>query len=146
MADPSQTTDVEAWRGLLKMLSDDELTRYSAIALDQYDRELKYWWAQALMVLGCVLTVGLMARGLVLSGIGRLGFLALGFSWMLGYWPYRSAKTRSLWWGHYAAVLAEQARRAKGGVAAGFPEEPAIAAGRAPPMMVDSDGRREHSG
>jgi hypothetical protein len=134
--DPGKT-DIQAWIGLLQLLSDDELQRYGAIALDQYDKELRYWWAQALFAIGAVVSGALLARGLVVSGVGRLAFLTLGFSWVLGYWPYRSAKTRALWWSHYAAVLAEQARRVRASQAANSdqhqalrPDEP-VRAGRA---------------
>ena len=129
----TETTDVAAWRGLLEVMSDEELRRYGAIALDQYDRELKYWWAQVVLVGGVLVTIGLLARGLVLSGVGRLGLLGLGFSWALGYWPYRSAKTRALWWGHYKAVLAEQARRATGGTPRELEDEDGQTAGLSGP-------------
>jgi hypothetical protein len=105
-------TDVAAWRRLLEVLDDAELERYGAIALDQHADELRLWWAQALAAVGALAAAIFAARGLMVSGLGRIVFLALGFSAALSYWPYRSAKTRALWWSHYVAVLDEQAKRA----------------------------------
>jgi hypothetical protein len=102
----------EGWLALLAAMTPDELTRYGQIAHDQYVAERRFRWAQILMVLAAAATALGVTRGLILSGYSRMGVLALGLSALLGYWPYRSAKIRRLWWRHYEAVKDEQKRRA----------------------------------
>jgi hypothetical protein len=97
---------------LLANLNPEELSRYGQIAYDQYVRETRFRVAQILMLLAAVGTALGVTRGLILSGYSRMGVLALGLSALLGYWPYRSAKIRRLWWSHYEAVKDEQKRRA----------------------------------
>jgi hypothetical protein len=96
---------------LLGSLSTDELARYGQIAYDQYQRELRYRWAQVLVLLlaggGLIAT----ARLFVLWGYSRTGVLALGLLALLSYWPYRGAKVRRLWWMHHRAVEKELERR-----------------------------------
>jgi hypothetical protein len=95
-------------------LTDDELARYGQIANDQYRREVRLWGAQAVV---CIAAIGAAVWGLrwlLWVGSGRLALLTLGLSAMLGYWPYRKAKSRRLWWGHYQAVVEEQQRRMSG--------------------------------
>jgi hypothetical protein len=104
----------EAWLALVRSLTDDELARYGQIANDQYRREVRWWWAQALLCLAAGGAVLWALRSLFLAGSGRLALLMLGFSALLGYWPYRKAKSRRLWWGHYQTVVEEQQRRLSG--------------------------------
>jgi len=92
-------------------LSADELSRYGQIAHDQYVRERRFVWAQALVLLVALGSVFATSRGLILWGYSRTGVLALGLSALLGYWPYRGAKVRRLWWRHYRAVHDELERR-----------------------------------
>jgi hypothetical protein len=115
MPNIAEEAPAAGWSGLLSAMSNDELVRYGQIALDQYRRELRYWWAQGLLGLAAVGGAAIMLRGLVLWGYSGSGLLTLGLSALMGYWPYRSAKTRKLWWGHYTAVLEEQMRRLSDG-------------------------------
>jgi hypothetical protein len=96
---------------LLGSLTDEELDRYSEIAGDQLQHELRHRWLQlALAGLALGSAVWVM-RGLLLGHYGGMALLALGLSAVLGYWPYRKARTRRLWRAHRTAVLAEQTRR-----------------------------------
>ena len=105
----------EGWQSFLASLSAEELTRYGQIAHDQYVRERRFVWAQALMLVLAVGSVFASSRGLILWGYSRTGVLALGLSALLGYWPYRGAKVRRLWWRHYRAVNDELERRKSAG-------------------------------
>jgi hypothetical protein len=92
-------------------LTDEELSRYGQIAMDQYRREARLWWAQGLVTLAALGWTLWAIHGLVTERCERLALLMLGLSAVLGYWPYRKAKSRRLWWGHYVAVTEEQGRR-----------------------------------
>jgi hypothetical protein len=109
---PNTADSDEGWLGLLRKLDDAELAKYGEIAHDQYRRELRFWWAQVLLMLLALAGLGLTVRGIILWGYSRTGVLSLGLSALLSYWPYRSAKVRRLWGGHLKAVRAEQSRRA----------------------------------
>lgn len=109
--------DVETWRGLLGVLTDDELVKYGEVAQDQIDREMRWRKAQiAAAVAAGALMVWVLIR-LFDAGAERALFYTLGLAALLVYWPYRSRRTRRLWQGHSAAVEAEQSRRADGGEA-----------------------------
>lgn len=92
-------------------LTDEELSRYGQIAMDQYRREARLWWAQGIVSLAAVAWAFWGVHGLVTERCERLALLTLGLSAVLGYWPYRKARSRRLWWGHYLAVTEEQGRR-----------------------------------
>lgn len=104
----------ETWRGLLGVLTDDELAKYGEVAQDQIDRELRWRKAQiAAAVAAGALMVWVLIR-LFDTGAERALFYTLGLAAALVYWPYRGRRTRRLWQGHSAAVKAEQSRRAQG--------------------------------
>jgi hypothetical protein len=92
-------------------LTDDELTRYGQIATDQYRREARLWWAQGILSIVALAWAFWGIHGLLAANSARAGVLTLGLSVVLGYWPYRKAKSRRLWWGHCSAVQEEQRRR-----------------------------------
>lgn len=104
----------EGWSELLKVLSDEELDQYAAMAMDQVRQERRWAWAQLfLLATSVALTVWLVWRAArqgpdmstLYESVAAVGLL---------YWPWRSAKIRRLWQGHCAAVKQEMARRRQG--------------------------------
>ncbi|MCH9806436.1 MAG: hypothetical protein K0U74_01770 [Alphaproteobacteria bacterium] len=102
----------EGWRGLLGVLTDEELTQYGQMALDQVRRETSRNLIYGLMVIAGLALIAWAAW--TIYGIGETGwlvYLALGAAGILVYLPWRSVKTRKLWLGHYERVKQELARR-----------------------------------
>ena len=101
----------DGWHGLISGLTDEELTRYGEIAVDQKQREWRLGWLQVVLVLAAAGLVIWVIRLAALGHFDRSGLMILGLSAALGYWPYRKAKARWLWETHFEAVRAEQTRR-----------------------------------
>jgi len=98
-------------RGLLVVMTGEELGQYETIARHQVAREARW---QRLLWGGAVVAVpvGLwaLARGWQ-SGFGGTAFGLLGLAWLMGYVPYRVSKARQMWQSHLDAVAAERQRR-----------------------------------
>jgi len=98
---------------LLRSLTNEELDQYGRVALDQMQREDRWKILQGFFVLVAAL-VALWSVGRMYSaGFSASTLYTLGISALMGYWPYRSAKSKRLWRGHLDAVRGEKARRAE---------------------------------
>ncbi len=109
---------VEAAKGLLITLSDDELARYGEVARDQAAAELSRWWLQAVLAVAAIGAFGwagarwsVAAAGIEAAGLGRAVGLAIAGGLLLAYSPYRRVRNWTLWRRHCKAVLDEQERR-----------------------------------
>lgn len=105
----------ESWRGLLGVLTDEELAQYGQMAMDQVRIETRRNWAYGLMILAGLALIAWSAW--TMFGLGKTGwlvYLALLAAGIFIYLPWRSVKTRKLWLGHYERVKNELARRNDG--------------------------------
>lgn len=105
----------ENWKGLLGVLTEEELAQYAQMAMDQVRRETS---RAALHVVLFVTGLGLMGwAGWTIYRLGEAGlpvYLALAAAGVCIYVPWRSVKTRKLWLGHYKRVEQELSRRQTG--------------------------------
>lgn len=105
----------EGWRGLLGVLSDEELGQYGDMALDQARQESRRAAVHAVMLIAAICLIAWAAWTIYTDTVGGwLVYLALAASAVLIYLPWQSLKVRKLWLGHHARVREEVARRQRG--------------------------------
>lgn len=105
----------ESWRGLLGVLTDEELKQYGSMALDQVRRETNRTLLNVLMLLAAVALIAWASWTIYYVGeSGWLVYLALATAGLFVYMPWRSVKTKKLWLGHYERVKQELDRRQTG--------------------------------
>ncbi len=105
----------EDWRGLLGVLTEEELNQYGSMAMDQVRRETNRTLLNLLMLLTALALIAW--AGWTIYHVGESGwlvYLALGLAGVFVYFPWRSAKTKKLWLGHYERVKQELDRRHTG--------------------------------
>ncbi len=109
---PNTADEGEGWRGLLGVLSDEELGQYGELALDQARKESQRAALHAVMLLAAMCLIAWASWTIYHDGqTGWLVYLALVAGGVLVYLPWQSLKVRKLWLGHHARVEEEVARR-----------------------------------
>jgi hypothetical protein len=106
-------------RELLLSLTDEEITRYMGVALDQMRLEERLAAVKMLCAAGGVAVIGLLLWHGMQTRFDGWAFAGLGLGIGMVYWPWRVLKCRQLWQMHFEAARAEQLRRAAQGGATG---------------------------